>query len=150
MKKFLLTLLAFSCFIAANYAVNKQNWKMKIQTEVDGITPDMTKGVTIDDFLALTPAKYQEMTGKKLGFVKTFQLKRAQKFLKKRMNSDEAGGGDIPEGLYIVGAILGWAWLLMGIMDDFQGKNWWVSLILYILCWLPGVIHAFAKKNEYY
>lgn len=150
MKKILLTLLAFSCFMAANYAVNKQNWKIKVQEEVEGITPDMTKGLNVDKFLELTPAKYQEMTGKKLGFVKTLQLKKAQKFLKKRMDSNEAGSSDIPEGLYIVGAILGWAWLFMGIMDDFSGNNWWVNLLLTLLCWLPGVIHAFAKKNEYY
>ncbi len=151
MKKILLTLLAFSCFIAANYAVNKQNWKMKLQTEVEGITPDMTMGAGLDDFLALTPAKYKEMTGKKLGLVKTLQLKRAQKFLKKNLAGNEDGsGGDVPEWLYIVGAILGFAWLLIGIMDGWEGKNWWVNLILTILCCLPGLIHALVKKNEYY
>ncbi len=150
MKRILLIFIAFSSFIVSNYAVNNQNWKIELQSEIEGITPEMTKGIDLNKFLDLTPAKYKEMTGKKLGFLKTFQLKQAQKFLKKRMNSNEDGSTKVPEGLYIIGSVLAFGWLLMGLMDDFQGSNWWVSLILYLLCILPGIIHAFVKKNEYY
>ena len=39
----------------------------------------------------------------------------------------------------------------MGLMDNWEGNNWWVNLILsWILCWLPGVIHAFVKMKDYY
>ena len=41
-------------------------------------------------------------------------------------------------------------WLAMGLMDDFEGNNWWVSLILYVLCWLPGVIYSLVKMKDYY
>jgi hypothetical protein len=75
------------------------------------------------------------------------QLKAAQKAVKKAAKGGET---EIPKGLYIVGALFGWSWLLMGLMDDFQGNNWWVNLILLCLCFLPGVIHAFIKMKDYY
>lgn len=149
MKKIFFTLLAFTCFMTSNFAVNQQNWKQKVQTEVDGITPDMVNGMDMNTFLEFTPAKYKQKTGKKLGLVKTMQLKAAQKFLKKRMNSEDGSSSDIPEGLYIVMAIFALGWIAMGIMDDFSGRNWWVNLLLSI-CIIPGIIHAFIKKNEYY
>jgi len=149
MKKLLLTFLAITCFVASNFAVNSQNWKQKVSAEVEGISPDLMQNMDMNAFLELTPKQYKKMTGEKLGFKKTLQLKAGQKFLKKHLNAD-GDSSDIPEGLYIVLAILGLAWIAMGVMDDFSGKNWWVNLILSFLCWLPGVIHAFIKKNEYY
>lgn len=97
-------------------------------------------------FLELTPSKYKALTGNKLTIKEALALKAAQKAFKKQQQR----AGDIPKGLYIVGAIFGFAWLLMGIMDDWEGKNWWVNLILAFLCWIPGVIHAFIKMKEYY
>lgn len=117
-------------------------------SEILGELPADAVNSTINDFLDLTPKKYREMTGKKLGFANTFKLKAAQKVLKKRMNED--AGVDIPKGLYIVGALFGWSWLIMGLMDEFKGNNWWVNLLLLFLCFLPGVIHAFVKMKDYY
>jgi uncharacterized membrane protein YqaE (UPF0057 family) len=114
-------------------------------TELQGITPEMAQ-MGLNQFLTLTPAKYKEMTGQKLGFKKTLQLKAAQKFLKAKSGRAE----DFPKGLYIVLAILGWAWLLMGMMDDWKGNDWWVNLLLVFLCWIPGVIHALVKMKKYY
>lgn len=109
------------------------------------------KGMTVDDFLNLTPKQYKEITGEKLGIKNSIKLKAAQKFIKKQQKKQKKGGDDdIPKGLYIVGAIIGFSWLLMGIMDDFEGNNWWIALLLYLLCWLPGVIYAFIKMDEYY
>lgn len=98
-------------------------------------------------FLKLTPKQYEKLTGTKLTLKETLKLKAAQKLLKNKMN--KAGDG-IPKGVYIILAILGWAWLIMGIKDDWSGNNWWVNLLLTFLCWLPGVIHAFIKMKEYY
>lgn len=122
-----------------------------IQTEgIEGLSelPGAATNLKINEFLDLTPNKYKEMTGEKLGFKKTLQLKAAQKVIKKKLRKES--GSDIPKGLYIVGIILGWGWLLMGLMDDFSGNNWWVNLILTALCWLPGVIHGFIKMKDYY
>lgn len=111
------------------------------------LSPEMMK-MGIEQFLTLTPSKYKELTGKKLGLKKSLELKAAQKMLKKKMS--KSSGADIPKGVYIILAILGWAWLLMGIMDDWTGNDWWVNLLLTFLCWLPGVIHAFVKMKKYY
>ncbi len=148
MKNLFTLVLFLLCFSSINAAVESKALMVSdfdAEPEVQALSPDMVQ-LGIDQFLALTPKKYEEMTGKKLGVFKALKLKAAQKIVKKRTKKSS----DIPKGLYIVLAILGWAWLLMGIMDDWEGNNWWVSLLLYILCWLPGVIHAFVKMDEYY
>ena len=86
------------------------------------------------------------MTGEKLGFKKTVQLKAAQKFLKKNAKKGE----DISKEIYIVLAIFGLGWVAMGLMDDWSGNDWIINLVLTVLCWLPGVIHAFVKMKNYY
>lgn len=149
MKKTLLSICAMFLMVASTFAVNSGNWKVKVQEEVGALDQGMIK-MNLDDFMNLTPGQYKKATGKKLGLKNTLKLKTAQKFLKSNLNAGEAGGADIPKGLYIVGIILGWGWLLMGLMDDFSGNNWWVNLILTALCWLPGVIHGFIKMNDYY
>lgn len=105
---------------------------------------------SVDDFLALTPKKYKEITGERLTIKQIFALKAAQKAAASGDSSAPMDSGDIPKGLYIVGALLGWSWLIMGLMDDFQGSNWWMNLLLLILCYVPGVIHAFIKMKDYY
>jgi hypothetical protein len=120
--------------------------KQNGNTELQALTPEMAQ-LSIDQFLALTPSKYKEMTGERLGIKKSLQLKAAQKFIKAK----RAGSSDIPKGLYIVACIFGWGWLCMGLMDDWKGNDWWVNLILsWVLCWLPGVIHGLIKMKKYY
>ncbi len=146
MKKVLL----FSLFLIVGFsakAVHSVNWATQFDDEpsIEVLSPEMTK-MTVDNFLALTPRQYKEMTGEKLGFKKTLQLKAAQKFIKSKKNHAE----DIEKGLYIILAIFGLGFIAMGLMDDWEGQNWWVNLILTVLCWLPGVIHALIKMKEYY
>lgn len=109
------------------------------------LTPEMVQ-MGLDEFLALTPKKYQEMTGQKLGLKKTVELKAAQKAIKKQMKKDP----QFSKGLYVLLAILGLAWIAMGVMDDWNGSDWIVNLILTVLCWLPGFIHALTKMKKYY
>ncbi|MBU6343136.1 MAG: YqaE/Pmp3 family membrane protein [Bacteroidetes bacterium] len=61
-----------------------------------------------------------------------------------------AAGDGITKGLYILLAILGLAWIAMGVKSDWSGNDWIVNLILTVLCWLPGFIHALVKMKEYY
>lgn len=156
----LLTLVALSVVISsfafatassvaptANKANNVWAMQFKDAPEVKALSPDMLK-LGIDQFLSLTPSKYKKLTGHKLGLKKSIELKAAQKLLKKRLAAE--GGTDIPKGLYIVMAIFGFGWLAMGLMDDFKGNDWWVNLLLTLLCWLPGVIHALVKMKKYY
>ena len=114
--------------------------------KLKGLTPEMQKAET-EKFLQLTPAKFKAMTGKRLGFFGTLKLKIAQKFLKRQQSR---GRSDIPQVLYVFGAIFGLAWLFMGIMDNWSGDDWWINLILTLLFWLPGLIHALIKMSKYY
>lgn len=97
-------------------------------------------------FVKMTPREYYKLTGKKLTLGETLKLKAAQKIVKKKM----MGGEGMTKGVYILLAILGLAWIAMGVKDDWSGNNWWVNLILTALCWLPGFIHALVKMKEYY
>ena len=56
----------------------------------------------------------------------------------------------IPKPLYVVLAIIALGWLAMGINDNFEGWNWVLSLVLYILGWLPGVIYTLIMMKDYY
>jgi len=56
----------------------------------------------------------------------------------------------IPKPLYVVLAIIALGWLAMGINDNFEGWHWVISLLLYILGWLPGVIYTLIMMKDYY
>ncbi len=148
--KSVLTLLAFLlCSIGAQAITTSPAWQTDVETspELSAIA-DKMQSATAEDFLALTPKQVREMTGEKLGIKGTLALKAAQKAVKKSQSAGRAT--DIPKGGYIVLVLIGWGFLAMGLMDDFEGNNWWVNLLLSFLCLIPGWIHGFAKMNEYY
>ena len=126
--------------------VNSSNWyaDFKSNPEMKNLPPELTK-LNLDEFIKLTPSKFEEMTGKKLGIVKKLKLKVAQKILKKK-----AGTADISKGLYIVLAIIGLGWLAMGLLDNWSGSDWIISLVLYFLFFIPGLIYTLIKMKKYY
>ena len=128
------------CFSSINAATASKSDLAKTET----VSTEMAQ--PLEGILALTPEIYKEKTGKKMGFIKRMQLKIAKKIVKKKAKKSS----DIPQGLYIVLAIFGLAWLAMGILDGWEGNNWWVNLILTLLFWLPGFIHAMIKMSDYY
>jgi uncharacterized membrane protein YqaE (UPF0057 family) len=146
MKRTLL-LLAFAFCFVSSYAVNSTNWANHFsgEPEIAALPADMAQ-FNLNQFLTLTPNTYTEITGKKLGFVKTVQLKAAQKYLKKKVGQSE----DISKEIYIVLAIFGLGFVAMGLLDDWKGSDWIINLVLTALCWLPGLIHAFMKMKKYY
>ena len=95
----------------------------------------------------MTPKEFQKLTGKKLTLKEVIQLKAAQKVLKTKMHKKDGDG--VSKGIFILVALLGWAWLLMGVQDDFSGNTWIVNLLLTALCWLPGFIHALVHMKDY-
>lgn len=119
-----------------------------------GLPADAVQGM--DDFLALSPKKYREMTGKKLSLKEALVLKLAQKKIKKQIKKQKKGKGSkddqFPKGLFIVCAILLpiAACIFMGVMDDWEGNNWWVAFLLYLLCYIPGLIYTLTKVKDYY
>ena len=105
-------------------------------------TTEQFKNFDSKTLLSLTPAKMEQLTGQKMTIAQKLALKMAQKKAKK--------AGEISKGLYIVLAIFGLAWIGMGVMDDWSGSTWIVNLILTLLFWLPGFIHALVVMKKYY
>ena len=146
MKRLIFTFL-FSTVFFIGYAGSgaPEGLKPEVTPQTE-LSPEKLQ-MGIEEFLALTPKKYKEKTGKKLGFKNTLKLKAAQKVFKKKMRKPDA---DISKGVYILLAIFGLGWLALGLLTDFEGNDWWVNLILTFLCWLPGLIHALIKMKDYY
>ena len=147
MKK-LLTLLIFAFATSSAFAVVNNQWKNMVENDpmVRSLSPELLN-LGLQNFLTITPKDYRVKTGKRMGIVNAVKLKAAQKYVKKRLKKD---GEDISEGVYILLAILGLGWVAMGLLDDWDGSDWIVNLILTALCWLPGLIHALVKKKNYY
>ena len=52
--------------------------------------------------------------------------------------------------VYIILAIFPLGWLAMGLNDNFKGNDWLISLVLYILGWLPGIVYTLYMMSKYY
>lgn len=145
MKSVLLSLcflFALTSAYAVGTPINENQLVGKYNTELH---PEV-QNLTIADFLTMKPRDYKRITGKRLGIKNSIKLKVAQRTFKKKMG----GNADISPGLYVVMAIFGLGWLAMGLIDDWEGDDWIINLVLTILCWLPGLIHALVKREDYY
>lgn len=116
-----------------------------VDPNAQALSPEMLQ-MSLNKFLTLTPSKYKEMTGKRLGLKNSLALKAAQKVMKSKV----AGTPEVSKGIYILLAILGWGFLGIGLLTDWKGNDWLYCLLLGFLCWLPGVIYAFSKMKNYY
>jgi hypothetical protein len=56
----------------------------------------------------------------------------------------------IPKIAYIILAIVGLGWLGMGLNDNFEGFDWILSLILYLIFYFPGLIYTLIMMGNYY
>lgn len=90
-KVFQLALLAVICTLfsvtttQAVVAVERNNTLEQLLT---GTQP----GMTVEQFIQLTPNQIKKMTGQKMSFKETLVLKQAQKEMKKSLKSDSASG----------------------------------------------------------
>jgi hypothetical protein len=144
---FATTTPTFAITAAMNGETPMTTWTTNsTNSDVKTLSPEMLQ-MSLNKFLTLTPSKYKEMTGKKLGLRKSISLKFAQKLMKSKLAGNE---DKLSKGVYILLAILGWGFLSMGLLDDWKGKNWTTCLILSLLCGIPGIIYAFVKMKDYY
>ncbi|MBX2906252.1 MAG: hypothetical protein KF744_09460 [Taibaiella sp.] len=60
------------------------------------------------------------------------------------------GINTLPRTVYIIMAIVGLGWLAMGINSNFEGRKWALSLLLYILGWIPGLVYTLIMMKRYY
>ena len=104
---------------------------------------------------ALTSLK--DYSDRKLGFKEKLALKlvkkKVQKMQKRMMANEEASGAgyaapSIDKGVYIIVAIL-IPFLAVGLATNFEGSDWLICLLLTFLFYLPGLIYALIKMNDY-
>lgn len=133
-------------FTARSSSPIRQELKNSNNIYVDNNFP-WDKSISIEDFIKLNLKEYENHTGMKLKFKDVLKFKLSQKLLKHRLRKGEL---DIPQIGYILLSIFGFGFLAMGIIDNWTGNNWWIALLLSFLFWLPGVIFALIKMNEYY
>ena len=143
----LVVLLAFVFTANSAFALvgNPETKKIAGQLAFETSTPEFAT-MNLEAFLEMTPSKFEELTGKKLGLKETVKMKFAQKKVAKLVAKKPA----VESGVYVLLAILGFGWIAMGLNDDWNGSDWIVNLILTLLCWLPGLIHALTKKSKWY
>lgn len=138
---------SFAITTATTGETSTSHWSEAFKTNpnIQALSPEMLK-MSMNAFMALTPSKYKEMTGQKLGFKKALALKAAQKVLKAKAK----GGSDkLDKGVYIILAIIGLGFIGVGMATDWDGSEWIIALLLGI-CWLPGLIYALVKMKNYY
>jgi hypothetical protein len=143
----LLSLFFFSVIKSYATAIVPVGFQSLMESKSEFSIPK-NKVETIEQFLKLTPKQIEKITGKKLSLKQVVALKIAQKKLRHQM-SRPSEGQKFSKGVWILLAILGWCWLLMGISDNWSGSKWITNLILYVLCWLPGLIHSLVHMKEY-
>ena len=158
MKKFNLILsvsvlfILFSSFVIAkkdNPTLDKKN-SARLEKVIGRYQPALAAlNYDFDAFVKLTPSKYRELTGKRLGLMEKIELRQIQKAVKKSMNPAAEGGG-IPKWAYILLVILGLGFIPIGIMSDWTGNDWWINILLTLCFWIPGVIHGLIVMKKYY
>lgn len=74
----------------------------------------------------------------------------SKKSILSRIAHRAAGSETMPKGLYVLLAIVGFGWLGMGINDNFEDWDWVISLVLYAIFYLPGLIYTLVKMKKYY
>lgn len=139
MKKVTLTLLAAGMLFSGNtYA----GFLMK--KNIPTTTVATTTGAT-------QAAQTEVLTGSTVTLpAENVQVAKKQTVLSKLLTRVAGKSAEIPKVLYIVLAIIGLGWLAMGINDNFSDWDWVISLVLYFLGWLPGLIYTLIKMNKYY
>jgi hypothetical protein len=144
----LVAALLFAVIFSVN-AINPSNKSVIATTPTSIDFSNFEKSTTVNgkSLTTITPNDIKKLTGKKLSLKEVIKLKAAQKLLKAKAH--KAGGDGYSKGIFILVALLGWSWLLMGIHDDFSGNTWLVNLLLLALCGLPGIIHAFVHMKDY-
>jgi uncharacterized membrane protein YqaE (UPF0057 family) len=147
-KKSIFTTLLFLVFFSANAIKPSYNSAIaRNPNSIDFSNFEKSNSINGKSITNITPNDIQKLTGKKLSLKEVIKLKVAQKILK--ANTNKSSAGRYSKGVFILVAIFGFGWLLMGIQDDFSGSTWIVNLLLTLICWLPGLIHSIIHMDEY-
>lgn len=152
MRHLIITLLVvcFSASLASAYVVVQKEAGLDKATmawlQEQNMDANAFAGMNASDFLNLTPKKYRELTGHKLGVKQAVLLKAAQFQVKKQAKGMPADSND-----KVLVYILCWFLppLAVALCYDIGGK-FWLNVILTLLCGIPGIIHAFIVCSQYF
>ncbi len=143
MKKLFLLLLTTTALCTttyAGYAVKKVQSSATVEQAVAAGASEGNEAVSKSTFSTADVTTADEEMSMVVG-QKSFFTKLSDR-LKENL--------DISKGVYILLAIIGFGWLAMGFNDNFEGFDWLISLVLYFLGWLPGVIYTLIMMKKYY
>ncbi|MBO9571081.1 MAG: hypothetical protein J7497_02570 [Chitinophagaceae bacterium] len=143
----LLLLIVFSLFTASSFALVLPSSK---PAEATASSPsDVLAKMKVEDFLALTPKKYKELTGEKLSLTQKMSLKYAQKQMRKALKENQkidqsiqanaVSTSDFNAGGFILGLLLSIIGVLIAyLINDSTVIKWaWIgfgiSAIIYLL-----------------
>ena len=149
----MIALVTFLSFNSA-LAVNQYNWKteLKVNNQTEGFA-NILPLLSLDEFMEMNASDFKRLTGEKLGLKDRLRLWMAKHFIRKNLK-DEAlikkYSANMPQIGYIILALLGLGWLAMGILDDWSGNYWIISLVLYLLVYFPGLIYTLIMMPNYY
>jgi len=118
-----------------------------VKSENTAVSP--FSNMSVEDFLAMTPKKYKELTGEKLSITKKISLKLAQKKIRKAVKNNEnidsvtianaVDTGDFNIGGFILGLLLSVIGVLIAyLIGDSSVIKWaWIgfgiALVIYLL-----------------
>jgi|SRR5687768_319911 len=109
-------------------------------------------GMTVQDFLALTPKKYKELTGEKLSITQKISLKLAQKKIKKALKNNESidsatmanavDTSDFNIGGFVLGLLLSVIGVLIAyLIGDTSVIKWaWIGFGVFLVIFLLAVL----------
>lgn len=109
-------------------------------------------GMTVQDFLALTPKKYKELTGEKLSLTQKISLKLAQKKIRKAIKNNEKiesstianamDTSDFNIGGFVLGLLLSVIGVLIAyLIGDTSVIKWaWIGFAVFLVIFLLAVL----------
>jgi hypothetical protein len=109
-------------------------------------------GMSVQDFLALTPKKYKELTGEKLSFTQKISLKLAQKKIRKAIKNNESvdsatmanalDTSDFNIGGFVLGLLLSLIGVLIAyLIGDTTVIKWaWIGFAVFLVIFLLAVL----------
>ena len=108
--------------------------------------------MSVQDFLALTPKKYKELTGEKLSFTQKIALKMAQKKVRKAIKNNEnvdstvmanaLDTSDFNIGGFVLGLLLSVIGVLIAyLIGDTSVIKWaWIGFAIFLVIFLLAVL----------
>ena len=120
------------------------------KSEKSVVTP--FTGMTVQDFLALTPKKYKELTGEKLSITQKISLKLAQKKIRKAVKNNESidsatmanavDTSDFNIGGFVLGLLLSLIGVLIAyLIGDTSVIKWaWIGFGVFLIIFLLAVL----------